>query len=202
MSYARAGPSLCWTCTAEECCGLGWGRQRVWRGVGWGGGGLVEGGSDLGSWGKEGEGGVCQGHFWHISGPFQSASRLPSKPRSCLRPGSAAEPTAGRRRKRRAPPPVCRNCCGSPFASGGDVEAFFSKKDDSHLFASCREGRCVIAAAPSARLKKKLRRVLRQAAGVCVRLGHRRYAVMSVYMPRAALRVFGLSSPERCSQQP
>lgn len=46
----------------------------------WGeGGGLVEGGSDLGSWGKEREG-VCQGHFWHISGPFQSASRFPLSP--------------------------------------------------------------------------------------------------------------------------
>lgn len=39
------------------------------------GGWLVEGGSDLGSWGKEREG-VCQGHFWNISGPFHSASRL------------------------------------------------------------------------------------------------------------------------------
>lgn len=143
------------------------GRGMLWAGEGeaeWGVGG-VEGGPDLGSWGK-GEGGVCQGHFWHISGPFQSASRCsPPPPLSCLRPGSAAERTAGEE-KEATRSTSCRPRdagCGRPFASGEEVKAVFKKRQLPPLCLLPRTQMCD----PSS--SKRLHQVLRPAAGVlCV----------------------------------
>lgn len=131
-----------------------------------GGGGWVEGGPDLGSWGK-GREGVCQGHFWHISGPFQSASRCVFFP--TLSPATwQCSRVDGREEKEARRSTSCRPRdagCGRPFAAGEEVKAVAKeKKDNSRLFASCRGRRCAIPAA----LKNCTKSFGQQRGFVCV----------------------------------
>lgn len=181
MSCARAGPSVCWLCTAEECCGLGRGRQSG----GWGGGRRA-GPRVLGKRGGRGLSGAFLAYFRSIPVCF----KMRFFPPSLLFATWQCSRANGREEKEATRSTSCRPRdagCGRPFASGEIVKAVFLKKDNSRLLASCRARRCVIPAA-----LKDCTKSFAQQRGVCVCLGHRRYAVMTVYTPRAAVRVFRL----------
>lgn len=167
MSCARAGPSLCWLCTAEECCGLGWGRLCVWRGVGWvGGGGLVRrwvGPQVLG----EEEGGGLSGAFLAYFRSIPFCFKIPPFSPVCDRAVQQSQRQEGEGSAAlhflSAPPRLLREAFRFGWRCGKK-----RRLPPLCLFASCRGDRCVIAAAPSARLKNCAESFAKQRGFVCV----------------------------------
>lgn len=90
--------------------------------------------------------GVCQGHFWHISGPFESASRFSLLPVCDL--AVAKIKGHDRKEKEAARCTSCqprRTCCGDAFRFGWRCGSCLKKKKEKKIEtpASLSRLRCV-----------------------------------------------------------